>query len=537
MKGQTGPGSAGLVFMVKYHNMERGNRMNILKKNLSLFLVCCMTLVFLPFMGIAASADEGETNPRIYVDGQKIETDVDPYIANDRTMVPVALIVNYLGGKSEWDGATQSVVLRYGTTVIKMRIGSVTATVNGVAKTLDVAPSLRVVKTGGDGARTMVPLRFVGESFGFTVGWDGDSTTVYVETGIGSGEDVTTVRSVYLFANQAYGGRMYTYITVNADKSLKDAMILQHSLTDPYRFYIDFDHTAFLEGIPMKQTQNVAASHVTGVRLGDLGDGTARLVVDLDEMQQPKVSFSDTGKEMTLSFLENNSSGGQTVTPVTPQPEPTVGDHDTLTVTGTVKHDTISNYAPHADGRLVVCIDPGHGATTGGKCSFDRTLLEWEFNRSVAYKLKSILESRGIECVMTVAQNDQRDPSLAERVAVANNHGRVDLFVSVHANAYGNSWNSASGWEVYAYQSGGVSEMAAKCVEDAKKAAIPELRERGFYTSDFYVIKNTEMPAILVEHGFYTNIKEVEYLKSDDFRNRLAQADADGIVNFFNSFA
>jgi N-acetylmuramoyl-L-alanine amidase len=44
------------------------------------------------------------------------------------------------------------------------------------------------------------------------------------------------------------------------------------------------------------------------------------------------------------------------------------------------------------------------------------------------------------------------------------------------------------------------------------------------------------MPAILIEHGFYTNVSEVEYLKSDAFRDRLAQSDAQGILNFFSIF-
>ena len=513
--------------------------MNILKKSLSLLLILCMTAVLIPLAGLTASADEGETNPRIYIDGQKIQTDVDPYIVNDRTLVPVALIVNHLGGTSEWDGATQSVTLRYGNTIIRMQIGSVNVTVNGQAKVLDVAPTLKVVKTGGDGARTMVPLRFVGETFGFQVGWDGDSTTVYVETGTSVDDSATTIRSVYLFPHQIYADQLYTYITVNADQSLRDAMILQHSLTGPYRYYIDFDHTVFLGSILEEQTQDVSTSWVTGVRVGNLSDGTARLVVDLAAAQEPKVSFSDTGKEMTLSFLEN-----RTPEPVTPPSVPTpsgqqiwtAGGSDSVTVTGTTKYDTVENYVPYSDGRLVVCIDPGHGMTTGGKRSFDGTLREWEFNRSVAYKLKGILESNGIECIMTVAWEDQTDPPLADRVAVANGNDAVDLFVSIHANAYGSSWNTANGWEVYAYQKGGVSELAAKYVEASKNALITEIRDRGFRTSDFYVIKNTEMPAILIEHGFYTNVSEVEYLKSDAFRDRLAQSDAQGILNFFSIF-
>ena len=509
----------------------------MIRKILTILLTVCITFAFLPLTVMTACAEEGETNPRIYVDGQKIEADVDPYIVNDRTLVPVALIVNFLGGVSAWDGPTQSVTLTYEGTVIHLKIGSPVVQVNGVETILDVAPELKVVKTGGDGARTMVPLRFVSESFGFKVGWDGDSTTVYIESGAGQGSDMTTIRSVYLFSNQVYAEQMYTYVTVNADRSLRDAMVSENTLADPYRYYIDFDKTVFADTVPESQIQDVGTSWVKGVRVSSNEDGTARLVVDLDIQQQPKVSFSDTGNEMTLSFPESRNeystvSPGNLSTQVWME-----GDHDTVTVTGARKYDTISSYAPFADGRLVVCIDPGHGATTGGKRSFDSSLLEWEFNRSVAYKLKAILESSGVECVMTVSESDRTDPSLAERVAVANQNTNVDLFVSIHANAYGSTWNGANGWEVYSYQRGGVSEVAAKFQESSKLASIPEIRNRGLKTSDFYVIKNTEMPAILIEHGFYTNSSEVQYLKSDAFRNRFANADAVGIINFFNYFA
>ena len=196
----------------------------------------------------------------------------------------------------------------------------------------------------------------------------------------------------------------------------------------------------------------------------------------------------------------------------------------------------INGYNPYADGQLVVCIDPGHGLTTGGKRSPDGSLREYEFNRDVAYRLKALLEARGVTCIMTVAQDDQTDPSLATRVAIANNAGNVDLFVSIHANAFGDGWNSANGWEVYTYQSGGIAEMAAKAVEQATIDSGAGLKNRGCKTANFYVIKNTTMPAILIEHGFYTNLEECEKLKSDSFRDILAQADANGIMNFFSLF-
>ena len=67
---------------------------------------------------------------------------------------------------------------------------------------------------------------------------------------------------------------------------------------------------------------------------------------------------------------------------------------------------------------------------------------------------------------------------------------------------------------------------------------IPEvgLKDRGSKTANYAVIKNTDMPAVLIEHGFFTNETEIELLKSSEWRQKAAQCDANGIMNFLYSF-
>jgi N-acetylmuramoyl-L-alanine amidase len=116
---------------------------------------------------------------------------------------------------------------------------------------------------------------------------------------------------------------------------------------------------------------------------------------------------------------------------------------------------------------------------------------------------------------------------------VANKSG-ADVFVSLHANAAGTgkSWNSSNGWEIYVYKKGSYSEGLAKAIQ---KYSIPAsgLADRGLKAERFYVIRNVNMPAVLVEHGFYTNKNEVALLKSPEYRERLAIMDAKGILEFF----
>jgi N-acetylmuramoyl-L-alanine amidase len=113
------------------------------------------------------------------------------------------------------------------------------------------------------------------------------------------------------------------------------------------------------------------------------------------------------------------------------------------------------------------------------------------------------------------------------------NESDADIFVSLHANAVGKSkWSDVTGWEIYVYRKGSFSEQLATAIH---KRTIPAsgLKDRGIKAERFYVIRNTNMPSVLIEHGFYTNKSEVEQLKSPAFREQLAIIDAQGILDFF----
>lgn len=521
-------------------------------------------------MMVSVFVSDAASDPiTITLDGKTVSTDADPIMVQNRTMVPVSAIVGALGGTSSWDQDSHTATFVKGSTTVKVTIGSQTATVNGVSKVMDVAPQLVKVDNKG-GARTMVPLRFISEGFGYDVDWDNPTRTVIIKSpsnsSSGSGGIVTepsyTVSSTKVTAGQKISGdssNTYTNVQITSTTSLK-SYTSGTWLSDPYRYYIDFKDSKL--GTDAASTKSVSASGspVTSVRGGTQSGNIVRIVVDMSSKVNPEVSYSSDGKTMTLSFKESastdnnnsntnsgtsgsNTNTGNNTSTGTNTTTPTVTAPDSITVNNTVKHDSLTTYAPYADGRITVVIDPGHGKTTGGKRSPDSSLMEWEFNRDVAYRLKDLLEAQGYTVIMTVAKDDQTDPSLASRVAVANNAQNVDLFVSIHANANGDgkTWDSAHGWEIWIHKSGGVSEKAAKAVEAATKASITEFSDRGIKKTGtnekgLYVSRNTEMPSVLIEHGFYTNQSECQLLKTSAFRQRLAQADATGIINFFNSF-
>lgn len=100
--------------------------------------------------------------PTMTVNGAVREIDpgkgTAPALASGRVFLPISSIVQAMGGHTTWNGAEKKVSVYLGTTTIDLWIGSSTARVNGVTKSLDAVPFISA--TG----RTMLPLRFVAEN-------------------------------------------------------------------------------------------------------------------------------------------------------------------------------------------------------------------------------------------------------------------------------------------------------------------------------------------------------------------------------------
>ena len=179
---------------------------------------------------------------------------------------------------------------------------------------------------------------------------------------------------------------------------------------------------------------------------------------------------------------------------------------------------------------MLVCIDPGHAKSTPGKRSFDGTLLEYEFNRDVAARLKYHLERHGIKTIYSCDVNTATDISWESRCNTAND-AHADLLASLHGNAFGKTWNDANGWEIFICKGSVNGKKLAEAIRK-ESIALLKLKDRGIKTDSLYMTKHTKMPAVLIEHGFYTNKEECAKLKDADFREKCAVADAKGILNY-----
>jgi N-acetylmuramoyl-L-alanine amidase len=172
----------------------------------------------------------------------------------------------------------------------------------------------------------------------------------------------------------------------------------------------------------------------------------------------------------------------------------------------------------------VVVIDPGHGGPDPGAIGIGG-LRETDVVLPVAKQIATLLEKQGVEAILT--RSTERDLDLAPRVNLAE---EVDatVFVSIHANAVGLSRPEVNGLETYYYDSGLdlANTIHRTILEDVN------VTDRRVRKANFYVLRETSMPAVLVELGFVTGATDAARLRNPTYRNQMAAAIARGILRY-----
>ena len=223
---------------------------------------------------------------------------------------------------------------------------------------------------------------------------------------------------------------------------------------------------------------------------------------------------------------------------------------------------------PYPPEGIRIMLDPGHGGIDPGAIG-ENGLKEKDVVLEITRKVKDLLEIKGYGVFMT--RNKDRFISLRKRARMANRR-KVDLFVSIHANAAVN--HLARGTETFYYapasdplaralavlenavlrlepqgDNGNTSDSsqtgekngrlsnsihAARSVQQ-KISKVTSCPDRGIKAAEFYVLKKTTMPSILVETGFLSHSGEGKLLADSNYRARMARAIARGISDYIDS--
>lgn len=183
----------------------------------------------------------------------------------------------------------------------------------------------------------------------------------------------------------------------------------------------------------------------------------------------------------------------------------------------------------------VILLDAGHnyeGKDIGAR-NDELELKEEEITWQIADKLRKRLEKMGYEVVMT---REDIDSSIGNTSALDSLNARVelaheslaDLYISIHCNT---SDGVGSGAETYCFSKGGYADRLAGLIQE-NISDETGLYDRGVKTANFYVIKNTLMPAVLVETGFMDNEEDIKILTSKKGQESIAKAIANAVKEY-----
>lgn len=185
-----------------------------------------------------------------------------------------------------------------------------------------------------------------------------------------------------------------------------------------------------------------------------------------------------------------------------------------------------------------IVIDAGHGGRDDGSTGVSG-VKESEVNLKIAKVLEKQLKTMGINVVMTRCDGNGlyaanatnfKASDMAKRIEIIKK-AKADMVISIHCNSYINS--SECGAQVF-YQEN--DEVSQKFAEDIQSQLISQLdsARSNAHQGDYYILKESPCPAVLVECGFLSNPTEEKLLATSDYQTKVSYAIMCGVVKYFN---
>lgn len=503
----------------------------MLKRFSLLLLTLCLSIGLIPLQYVGAvdtisltffdelSATSGEETTvnvvNLTLDGVPLTGTMPAINSGGRTLVPVRLVAEALGAEVIWVNSTRQVILLKETDTIVLTLGSAQAVYNGTVVTLpDEIPA--TIVGYNDTGNTMVPLRFVSEQLGATVEWDNDSYTAIITSPTGTETQTPEVEETPAPTPSPNGLTSVSAITTD-----NQSVYIQTSVTPEYyimdlgdRVTIDIMNATIFDVLGSISINNDVIDAVRYAQYNeDIYDSqlSVRVVLDL------KDGYS-LSEHLSIALY---SGGIQVTTSSTTIPDTTTEEENDYESTFTLS-------TPINPSSFTIVLDPGHGGDNPGASYED--IDEKDIVLPISQKLETILMDLGYSVVMT--RYDDSTVDLYDRAEIAN-AVNADIFVSIHANASAVS-DTFEGIFTYHYPGSQQGEILAQMIQTPVCETTGAI-DRGILSNDYVVLRETTMPAVLVETGFMSASAELARLVDDSYQEMLAIGMAEGIIQYLNS--
>lgn len=339
-----------------------------------------------------------------------------------------------------------------------------------------------------------------------------------------------------------YSSSDYTRVVIDVDRpvSFQEKKIIE---PDRVRIYFDIENAKIFNLPP---SIPVSKGYIKEIRVGQFTLKTARVVLEFAEVVKYRTFTLYSPFRIVVDIY------GERKEPIKP---PVISKPEELTIARQL-----------GLGIKKIVIDPGHGGEDPGAIG-PGGIPEKEITLDIALKLKSLLEQNSDLKVVLTRDKDVYVP-LEVRTAIANSE-RADLFISIHANSTRN--RNVSGFEVYTLNFtkdphaieiaasensvssktiGELESLIKKIILNTKKeesvnlakfiesnfTKVTNVKSLGVKEAPFYVLIGAEMPSVLIEVGFLSNINDRKRLCSESFRENVAHGLFNGILGYINSF-
>ena len=195
----------------------------------------------------------------------------------------------------------------------------------------------------------------------------------------------------------------------------------------------------------------------------------------------------------------------------------------------------------------VILLDAGHGGIDPGALSDDEKVEEKDINLQITLKLRELLESSG--CLVLLTREDdvslyedipgkttrqKYNENLKNRKKMIKESG-VDAFISVHLNKFQQS--KYYGAQTFYPKGKDDSKLLSKFIQDELKRVVDNTNRREVKPSDdIYLLKDNNIPSVLIECGFLSNPKELKLLNDEKYQEKVAWAIYAGIQKYFGTY-
>lgn len=222
------------------------------------------------------------------------DTEVEtPYVAGEGvTLVPLRVITEAFGAQVDWEGETKAITLTYPDVNIMLQIGNIIATVNDHSETLLEAPAL------SENGVTMVPLRFISETFGATVGYDSDTQAILVtKEKVGDAQTVTGITDLSRTGDSYYAWSIATPTAMKMTDRRLDGLSTTFTADDDSRLYIDVYANTKDDITPFDEEYSKVKDSFSSYTLTEAEKLT-------DEKGKQYMHFQAKDKEQTIDYRE-----------------------------------------------------------------------------------------------------------------------------------------------------------------------------------------------------------------------------------------